>query len=216
MSAAIRAQTKSNAATHNLWQIAGTCDVGQLEQVLARGADVNASDRSGMTALMRAAYHGQLQMVRALIEHGANLNAMDRDGLTALMLARHSGREDIVTTLVSYGVEEAPKARVSESSAVRAVQAALRMRLLCDGRTLRVGLHPVRSSLSHKRPPHRRINSRQPSRRKLTLLIAPSSLSRRGPRRRRINSRKLRLWAMSEVFVPLIQIFRSGLLLHCQ
>ena len=122
MSAAIRAQTKSNAATHNLWQIAGTGDVGQLEQVLARGADVNASDRSGMTALMRAAYHGQLQMVRALIEHGANLNAMDRDGLTALMLARHSGREDIVTTLVSCGVEGAPNARVSESSAVRAAQ----------------------------------------------------------------------------------------------
>ena len=107
MSAPVKEQIKANKPTRELWLIAGSGDLDRLEQTLADGAEVNAGDQSGMTALMRATYHGHLQMVRALIEHGADLNAKDRDGLTSLKLAKHMGHKEIVSALISYGAPEA-------------------------------------------------------------------------------------------------------------
>src|SRR4029453_3666187 len=95
MSVAIREKIEPDAAP-DLWQIAEIGRIEQLDQVLARGADVNACNASGVTPLMVAAYHGRGEMVRALIEHGANLNAEDNDGFTAEMLADHGGQGDMV------------------------------------------------------------------------------------------------------------------------
>jgi len=100
MSAAV---SEANSLTRQLWHIAGNGDLGQLDELVSQGADVNAGDRTGVTALMRAAYHGQLPMVRALIEHGADPNAKDRSGLTALMMAEHGGHDEIVEALESFG-----------------------------------------------------------------------------------------------------------------
>lgn len=86
-----------------LWHIAGTGDVEGLNHLLDQGADVNAGDRTGVTALMRAAYHGQLPMVNALIAHGADVNATDRSGLSALMMAKHAGHKEIVDALLALG-----------------------------------------------------------------------------------------------------------------
>jgi len=97
---AVLEQTKIE---RELWHIAGTGDVEGLSHLLAQGPDVNAGDRTGVTALMRAAYHGQLPMVRALIEHGADVNATDRSGLTALMMAKHAGHQEIVDALLALG-----------------------------------------------------------------------------------------------------------------
>jgi FOG: Ankyrin repeat len=94
-----------NALTRELWHIAGTGDVEQLDRLLNQGAEVNAVDRSGVTALMRAAYHGQLPMVRALIAHGADPNSADRGGLTALTMAKHAGHKEIAEALLSSGAQ---------------------------------------------------------------------------------------------------------------
>jgi hypothetical protein len=125
MSSEIREQNKPDALTRELWRVAGAGDVDLLEQVLARGADVNASDRTGVTALMRAAYHGKLEMVRALVEHGADFTATDSDGLTALMVAKHAGHEEIVNALVSWGAEESPRRTVHKSLPVETPQEAV-------------------------------------------------------------------------------------------
>ena len=93
------AVTEANTLTRQLWHIAGTGDLEQLDELLAQGANVNAGDRTGVTALMRAAYHGQLAMVRALIFYGADPGAKDRSGLTALMMAEYGGHEEIVEAL---------------------------------------------------------------------------------------------------------------------
>lgn len=116
MSAPITGQMKSNAATRELWWIAGNGDLGRLKHLLDHGADINGCDGSGMTALMRAAYHGQLRMVQALIEHGADLNAADDAGLTALTLAQHSGHEEVAETLVSAGAGETSGRRAAEAT----------------------------------------------------------------------------------------------------
>jgi cytoskeletal protein RodZ len=119
MSVAIRAQIKPDAPTPDLWQIAETGDIEQLEQVLARGAEVNVSNDSGVTPLMVAAYHGKREMVQELIEHGADLNAADNDGFTAGMLADHAGHEDVVRTLVALGVKRTATAPATETSPIR-------------------------------------------------------------------------------------------------
>src|SRR5215831_6064152 len=106
----------TSSATRDLWKVAETGKIGQLIELLARGADVNGSNQAGVTALMLAAYHGQLEMVRALTDHGADVNATDRDGFTAAMLAHHSHREDIVSLLVARGARIIPTRRSAATS----------------------------------------------------------------------------------------------------
>jgi len=46
----------------------------EVRLLLEQGADINARDRYGQTALMNAAHTGQLALVRLLIEKGADLD----------------------------------------------------------------------------------------------------------------------------------------------
>jgi len=109
-----KAQIKSPIP--HLWQIAAAGEVDQLEDILNRGADVNASNPSGLTPLMVAAYHGRIEMVRALIKHGAEVNATDDEGLTAAMLADDVGHDEIVKVLVGHAVKRKKTAPPPEPS----------------------------------------------------------------------------------------------------
>lgn len=117
MSAPIRAEFTSDALELDLWQVAETGDLEQLQTILAQDGDLNATNEAGATPLMVAAYHGQLEMVRALAGKGAALNAKDRDGFTAAMLAESRGHKDIVRTLVARGAT-IPMGRGADSSPV--------------------------------------------------------------------------------------------------
>jgi ankyrin repeat protein len=63
-------------------------DLQTIKLELAAHADVNATDRSGWSALMHAAQMGNLEAVRALVTAGADREAKNKDGETALMIAR--------------------------------------------------------------------------------------------------------------------------------
>ena len=93
-----------NAPTRELWRIAETGEIDELEAVLSR-ADINARNEHGMTALMRAAYHGRVEMVRVLLEHGADPNATRNDNFTALSLAAFFGHAEIVEVLMGHGAK---------------------------------------------------------------------------------------------------------------
>jgi hypothetical protein len=105
MSALLKDSGKPNSITTELSYVAGIGDTKRLNELLNQGAEINAGDRSGVTALMRAAYHGQLPVVRALLEHGADPNVRDLSGLTALLMAKHAGHFEIVETLEANGAQ---------------------------------------------------------------------------------------------------------------
>jgi ankyrin repeat protein len=75
-----------------------------LRDLAIRGADVNARNDAGATALMWAA--ADPEKARALMELGANVNARSDDGRTPLMIAAGAaGATDTVKLLIDRGAD---------------------------------------------------------------------------------------------------------------
>jgi ankyrin repeat protein len=75
-------------------------DLSRLDNLHSSGADLNARDASGQTALIAAASAGQTTAVAYLLLAGANELERDRDGKTALMHAVEQGHADVVQLLL--------------------------------------------------------------------------------------------------------------------
>lgn len=100
MSATAKQQIASDA---ELWSVAESGDVEELGRVFFSGAHVNARNKHGVTALMRAASHGHARVVRALLERGADPNLARNDKFTALALAAFFGHTEVVKILIEHG-----------------------------------------------------------------------------------------------------------------
>lgn len=59
----------------------------------------------GATAVMRAAYLGDVDALLKWFEFGVNLEVRDVDGYTALMYAANAGREEAVRALLAHGAD---------------------------------------------------------------------------------------------------------------
>ena len=70
-----------------------------VRTLLNSGADINARDESGRTALMLAALGGHVATVTSLLDAGADVEAKDDDGKTAHGLASEKGQNEIVQVL---------------------------------------------------------------------------------------------------------------------
>jgi ankyrin repeat protein len=83
-------------------------DLPRVQALLAAGADCDARNADGATALMLAAHVGRLDVVHALIEAGADVNATDERGWRPMTKAVYNpdldrGFADVVETLIQAG-----------------------------------------------------------------------------------------------------------------
>jgi ankyrin repeat protein len=93
-----------------------------LELLSLRGGDVNANV-GGYTALMAAAYGGDFDAARWLVEHGADVTARSEAGCTALNGAAVSGNAAIVKLLLDRGAD--PNVRYQEPDSIGDFQTPL-------------------------------------------------------------------------------------------
>ena len=78
---------------------------GMIGYLLAHGADVNARDSWGRTALVIDAEAVDPRAVRLLLAHGADVNDADKYGRTALMWAAAKGQADTAHALLGAGAD---------------------------------------------------------------------------------------------------------------
>jgi hypothetical protein len=102
--------------TSHLLRTAESGDVDELLRLLPRVNDINARNRHGMTALMKAAFFGHEPVVRVLLERGADPNLIRNDRFTALALAAFFGHAETVRTLIEFGARTEAVTRAGASA----------------------------------------------------------------------------------------------------
>lgn len=109
-----------NAPVAEAAQRRDTAAVGNL---VKRGADVNAPQADGATALAWAAHWDDLEMAAGLIDAGANVNAANELGISPLMLASVNGRPQMVKRLLRAGADPALARPSGETALMMAARA---------------------------------------------------------------------------------------------
>jgi uncharacterized protein len=80
-------------------------DKPRVRTLLATGADVNAAQIDGTTALHWAAYQDDAETAELLVRAGANVNAVNRYGLPPLSVACTNGSGSVVKVLLAAGAD---------------------------------------------------------------------------------------------------------------
>ena len=93
-----------------LFLAAGGGRLDAVRYLLDQGADVNARDERGRTALTEATFYGNAPVIKELILRGADLNGLSDEG-TALDIATSAKHEAIVELLRHYGAKRASEIR---------------------------------------------------------------------------------------------------------
>lgn len=89
-----------------LRRAASSGDAAKVRQLLAAGADVNAANPYGGTALAFACDKGRTEVVKVLLEHGANVEIQDRFyKAKPLSWAVIKGHTEIARLLLEHGAQ---------------------------------------------------------------------------------------------------------------
>ena len=70
-------------------------DVKRVKELLAKGADVDVTNKDSRTALHEAAYYGNVGVAKVLTENRADVNARDKNNETAVEVAIRCDRHQI-------------------------------------------------------------------------------------------------------------------------
>ncbi|KAF2725139.1 ankyrin [Polychaeton citri CBS 116435] len=77
----------------------------ELKQYITAGIPVNLTNHKGDTLLMLAAYYGNLDTVKMLIDHDADLNALNERGQSPIAGAVFKGYDEIVGFMHAKGAD---------------------------------------------------------------------------------------------------------------
>jgi uncharacterized protein len=80
-------------------------DGNSLLELIAEGADVNAQNEHGYTALIYVANRGDVETLKALLDAGADVNRKNKFGMTALMRAAFSDKSANLELLIAAGAD---------------------------------------------------------------------------------------------------------------
>ena len=121
------AATRVNAAAESSGSaVADAVEHGEVSRVralLAAGADVNAVQVDGMTALHWAAYSDDAETAALLVGAGANVNAENHYGVTALSLAATNRNALLVAVLLDAGADATASLEGGETVLLTAARA---------------------------------------------------------------------------------------------
>ena len=124
-------------------------DVEAVNEAIEAGADVNARDVDGKTALMSAAEGGHTAIVKALIDKGANIEAVDNEGNTALILAErggHSATAKVITDALTEKIAIEANNKLQEAIAsnnLAAIEEAISEGANLESKDEKHGLTPL-------------------------------------------------------------------------
>ena len=115
MTAALGAQQTASPVA----DAAARGDNAAIRDLLKQGADVNAAQGDGMSALHWAAERGDAELADLLVYGGANTGAVTRIGqYTPLHLAAKTGRAAVVQTLIKAGADVNVKSNPSGATPI--------------------------------------------------------------------------------------------------
>ncbi|MEL4895235.1 ankyrin repeat domain-containing protein [Crocosphaera sp. Alani8] len=77
-------------------------NIGIVELLIAKGANLNVCDDRGYTPLHIASKEGYMDIVKLLINNGADINVQTTDGCRPLYMAALGHNKDIAQTLLDY------------------------------------------------------------------------------------------------------------------
>ena len=116
----------------------------RVQSLIQEGADINANQPDGATALHWAVHWNDLETVAALIEAGAEVDAINDLGVPPLWIAIDGGNTDIAIRLIDAGANVNARLATGETVVMTAARNGLRTvvsRLLREGSDVRLAEH---------------------------------------------------------------------------
>jgi len=95
----------ASAQENDLFHAAYKGDVTRAKELLSSGADVNARNEQGNTALFLAAFKGFPEVVNLLLDNKAEVDGKCMGGATPLLVAAQQGQKEVVAILVARGAK---------------------------------------------------------------------------------------------------------------
>ena len=98
-------------------------NTNDINRLLDSGANVDATDINGQTALIAAVINRHLEAIETLIKNHADLNKQDNNGMTALMAAAFNGHSEAIETLIENRADTSKQDNNGVTALMYAVEA---------------------------------------------------------------------------------------------